>query len=62
MQIMLYVHTQFGRKIGGKLYWGNYHKITALKVVSRVSPTEMWKIYFFLSGKHSRPLRQTSEN
>ena len=33
MQIMLYAHAQFGRTIGGKLYWGNYHKITALKVV-----------------------------
>ena len=45
MQIMLYVHTQFGRKIGGKLYWGNYHKITALKVVSRVKPCKShWNV------------------
>lgn len=42
MQIMFYVHTQFGRKIDGKLYWGNYHKITALKVVSRVKPCKSY--------------------
>ena len=38
MQIMLYAHAQFG----GKLYWGNYHKITALNVVSHVKPCKSY--------------------
>ena len=60
MQIMLYyAHQQFGPKLAA-----NYHKITALKVVSHVkSCKSYWNAenLFFYSDKHSCPLRQTSE-
>ena len=60
MQRMLYyARQQFGPKLAA-----NYHKITALNVVSHEKPCKSYwnaENLFFYSDKHSCPLRQTSE-